>query len=178
MDITRDVYEKRMKFISELDLGQAGLAITEVLSVFPHDKMTFTKAKAEKEAYKGCEVIWKMHPPVIDAYNAIENTLYLALNEVFVKTLPKEVAQLQYAVEKLREVHTAYKSNQNIVGYVKSLPTVLLKPKDLGKIFVSTVEQVGKDLGINFDREILFNIYKEKYQEVLVEEKKKCQNSK
>ena len=168
---TRKRYLLRMTYVNSLPLGKIHNEVIDFLDTFPHNTMTIPKEKASKLAYKASEVVWELHPAVREALNDISNTLYLALNDQFVLTLPKEVAKLQRAVERLLEAYSSIKSNPHMNAYFKDIPLALKKPKEYSVAMVESILIIGEDRGIIFDKEALFQVYKNKYQEVLAEEK-------
>jgi hypothetical protein len=162
MDSTQQAYEQKMEEIGKYYLQVVGLVILDFLSVFPHNTMEIKKLKANNAAYQASSIVWESYPAVREAVNAIENTLYLACNEVFIPSLCNEVAKLQLSTEALLEAYRGTKNNPHMQGYCKGFPTIFGRPKDLVALLVSDLKKMN--FVVDLDEKFVYTLYKEEYQ--------------
>lgn len=158
----QELYESKMEEIQKYNLQQINSQLREFLDVFPHNTMTIKKEKANKAAYLASTVLYENYPAVREACNEVENSLYLACNDVFIPTLTDEIARLQLSLESLLEACKEAMKNVHNKEYLKYMPDILKKPKDLVGYFVQDLDSMVfvEDL----DRKSVFDSYKQRLE--------------
>ena len=162
MDMTPKLYQMKMDEISKYYLQGINCALMEFINIFPHNVMSIRKQKADIAAYNASSFVWDFYPAVRESCSDIENTLYLASNEVFLPSLYIEVAKLQLALEGLLEAFKTTKGNPHMQEFLeKNSPLILQKPKDLVKYLVSDLIQM--EFLVLPDIKIIYETYREVY---------------